>query len=184
MKRVFSHAVAALTAGLCLRLFFALKFPFAPGDTPLYEQLATNWLQHHMYAMPVDGVPVPVDLRMPGYPAFLALIYAITGRIGPDARLYVTLVQAVVDLGTCLLTASLAALLGLRTLGQHGVSQSRRCREMTMRKYQKIGGNPHEASWEICESVAKLSRRCCEGVAEMLWKCCEKWECCEGLGVP
>jgi 4-amino-4-deoxy-L-arabinose transferase-like glycosyltransferase len=113
MKRVFSHAVVALTAGLCLRLFFALKFPFAPGDTALYEQLATNWLQHHMYAMPVDGVPVPVDLRMPGYPAFLALIYAITGRIGADARLYVTVVQAVVDLGTCLLTASLAGLLGL-----------------------------------------------------------------------
>jgi hypothetical protein len=113
MKRIFSHTVAALVAGLCLRLFFAFKFPFAPGDTALYEQLATNWLQHHVYAITVDGALAPVDLRMPGYPAFLAIIYAITGRVGPDARLYVTLVQAVVDLGACLLTAGLAALLAL-----------------------------------------------------------------------
>jgi 4-amino-4-deoxy-L-arabinose transferase-like glycosyltransferase len=113
MKRIISHTVAALAAGLCLRLFFVFKFPFAPTDTALYEQLATNWLQHHIYAITVDGALVPVDLRMPGYPAFLAIIYAITGRVGPDARLYVTLVQSAVDLGACLLTAGLAALLAL-----------------------------------------------------------------------
>jgi hypothetical protein len=113
MKRIFSHTVAALAAGLCLRLFFAFKFPFAPTDTALYEQLATNWLQHHVYAITVDGALVPVDLRMPGYPAFLAIIYAIRGRTGPEARLYVTLVQSVVDLGTCLFAAGLAALLAL-----------------------------------------------------------------------
>jgi hypothetical protein len=111
MKRIFSHTVAALAAGLCLRLFFVFKFPFAPTDTALYEQLATNWLQHHIYAITADGALVPVDLRMPGYPAFLAIIYAVTRRVGPDARLYVTLVQAVVDLGACLLTAGLAGLL-------------------------------------------------------------------------
>jgi 4-amino-4-deoxy-L-arabinose transferase-like glycosyltransferase len=113
MKRIFSHTVAALAAGLCLRLFFALKFPFAPTDTALYEQLAANWLQHHVYAITVDGALVPVDLRMPGYPAFLAVIYAITRRTGPDARLYVALVQGAVDLCACLLTAGLAALLAL-----------------------------------------------------------------------
>jgi len=69
MKRIFWHTVAALAAGLCLRLSFAFKFPFAPSDTALYEQLATNWLQHHVYAVTVDGALVPVDLRMPGYPA-------------------------------------------------------------------------------------------------------------------
>ena len=87
-----------MAAGLCLRLFFAFKFPFAPTDTALYEQLAANWLQHHVYAITVDAALVPVDLRMPGYPAFLAVIYAITGRTGLDARLYVTLVQSAVDL--------------------------------------------------------------------------------------
>src|ERR1700723_3404752 len=113
MKRIFWHTVAALAAGLCLRVFFALKFPFAPSDTALYEQLATNWLQHHVYAVTVDGALVPVDLRMPGYPAFLAVIYWITRRTGPDARFYVVLVQAVVDLCACLVTAGLAASLAL-----------------------------------------------------------------------
>src|SRR5208282_202050 len=109
----FSHLVAALAAGFCLRLFFALKYPMVSGDTPLYEQLAANWLQHHVYAMTVDGAIVPVDLRMPGYPAFLAILYAITRRTGPDARFCVMLAQTVVDLCTCLLTAGLAAMLAL-----------------------------------------------------------------------
>jgi len=55
MKRIFSHPLAALTAGLCLRLFFLLKFPATSGDTVLYEQIATNWLKHHLYAMTVGG---------------------------------------------------------------------------------------------------------------------------------
>jgi hypothetical protein len=112
MKRILSHTVAALAAGLCLRLFFVCKFPFAPADTALYEQLATNWLQHHVYAVTVDGVLVPTDLRMPGFPGFLAVIFAITRRVGEDARLYVRLAQVVVDLVACLVTAGLAGLLG------------------------------------------------------------------------
>src|SRR5437879_11325467 len=88
MKRVFSNPLAALTAGLCLRLFFVLKFPANSGDTVLYEQIATNWLKHHAYALDVHGVITPVDLRMPGYSAFLALIYALTGRTGESARLW------------------------------------------------------------------------------------------------
>jgi hypothetical protein len=104
MKRIFSHSVVALAAGLCLRLFFVLKYPANSGDTVLYEQIAANWLQHHVYA---------VDVRMPGYPAFLALVYALTGRTGEAARLSVMLAQVVVDLLTCLLVAGLAALLAL-----------------------------------------------------------------------
>lgn len=112
MKRIISHSIVALAAGLCLRLFFVFKYPAAnAGDTVLYEQMATNWIQHHVYAMNVDGAILPVDLRMPGYPAFLAFIYAITGRTGPAARFYVMLGQVVVDLCACLVTASLAALL-------------------------------------------------------------------------
>jgi hypothetical protein len=98
MKRVFSNPFAALFAGLCLRLYFVMKFPANSGDTVLYEQIATNWLKHHVYAMEVGGVITPVDLRMPGYPAFLAIIYALTGRTGVDARWWVMLAQIVVDL--------------------------------------------------------------------------------------
>jgi hypothetical protein len=109
MKRIFSHSIVALAAGLCLRLFFVLKYPANSDDTVLYEQMATNWLQHHVYAMEVYGQITPVDLRMPGYPAFLAIIYLITGRTGVDARFWVMIAQAIVDLLSCLLIATLAA---------------------------------------------------------------------------
>jgi hypothetical protein len=111
MKRVFSNRLVALAAALCLRLYFVLKFPANSGDTVLYEQIATNWLKHHVYAMTVAGQIVPVDLRMPGYPAFLAINYALTGRTGADARLWVMLAQIGVDLLSCLVFARLAQLL-------------------------------------------------------------------------
>jgi hypothetical protein len=111
MKRIFSNRLTALAAGLCLRLFFVLKYPANSGDTVLYEQIATNWLKHHVYAMDVFGAVTPVDLRMPGYPAFLAIVYALTGRTGVDARLPVMLAQIGVDLLSCLVIARLAVLL-------------------------------------------------------------------------
>jgi hypothetical protein len=113
MKRILSHTVTAFAAGLCLRFFFVLKYPANSGDTVLYEQMASNWLQHHVYAMEVYGRITPVDLRMPGYPAFLAAIYALTGRIGEDARRFVMLAQALIDVMTCVLIAVLAAVLNL-----------------------------------------------------------------------
>jgi hypothetical protein len=115
MKRVFSNPFVALAAGLCLRLYFVLKFPANSGDTVLYEQIATNWLKHHVYAMTIGGQITPVDLRMPGYPAFLAIIYALTGRTGENARLWVMLAQIAVDLLSCLVIARLAALFAYST---------------------------------------------------------------------
>src|SRR5690348_13247543 len=123
MKRIFSSPIFALAAGLCLRLLFILKFPADSGDTVLYEQIATNWLTHHVFAMDVHGVITPVDLRMPGYPAFLALIYALTGRAGESARLWVMLAQIAVDLLSCLVIAVLAA--GLLFLADRGGSIKR-----------------------------------------------------------
>lgn len=123
MKRIFSSPVFALAAGLCLRLFFVLKFPAESGDTAIYEQIAANWLKHHVYAMDVQGAVTPVDLRMPGYPAFLALIYALTGRTAEAARLWVMLAQVAVDLLSCLIIAALAA--GLLMLTDRGGSIKR-----------------------------------------------------------
>ena len=107
MKRFFSNPLAALFAGACLRLFFVFKFPATSGDTVLYDQFATNWLKLGKLAMDIQGVATPVDLRMPGYPAFLAIVYAVTGRTGEAARLPVMLAQTAVDLGTCLVIAQL-----------------------------------------------------------------------------
>jgi len=108
MKRIFSNRVFALAAGLGLRLLFVLQFPATSGDTVLYEQMATNWLKHHVYAMDVYGRITPVDMRVPGYPAFLAVIYLLTGRVGEPARLGVMLAQIAVDLLGCLAIAQLA----------------------------------------------------------------------------
>src|ERR1051326_3703190 len=113
MKRIFSNPIVPLVAGLCLRLLFVLKFPANSGDTVLYEQIATNWLQHHVYAMNVHDQITPVDMRVPGYPAFLALIYALTRRVAEAARLWVMLAQAVVDLLSCVLIGVLASLLSI-----------------------------------------------------------------------
>jgi hypothetical protein len=118
MRRNFSSAITALVAGACLRFFFVLKYPASSGDTILYEQIATNWLKYHVYAMNVGGAITPVDIRVPGYPAFLAVIYWFSGKAGPDARFWVMTAQVVVDLLTCVVAACLAATLLALALGK------------------------------------------------------------------
>jgi len=111
MKRAFSSPIPALVAGALLRLFFVLRFPAGSGDTVIYEQLATNWVRLGKYAMDIAGQPVSVDLRMPGYPAFLAIIYTLTGHTGEAARRAVMFAQTFVDISTCVLIGLLASLI-------------------------------------------------------------------------
>ena len=101
----YRHLVAALLCGLALRLYFIVHFPFYSGDTKFYEELARNWLDHGVYGLFVNGQLMPVDQRMPGYPAFLAAIYSVFGR----ARIAVMLAQAAIDLFTCILAALIAS---------------------------------------------------------------------------
>lgn len=100
-----SQIVAAMLAGLALRLFFIAHRPFYAGDTHFYEELARNWFDHGVYGLFVNGQLLSVDMRMPGYPAFLAAIYATLGR----SRTVVLVIQAVFDLITCYLVALIAA---------------------------------------------------------------------------
>jgi hypothetical protein len=100
----YRHLAAALLCGLALRLYFIAHFPFYSGDTKFYEELARNWLDHGVYGLSVNGQLMPVDQRMPGYPAFLAAIYSICGR----TRIAVMLAQAFIDLVTCILAALIA----------------------------------------------------------------------------
>src|SRR3989442_6846646 len=95
------HLLLAGLAGLGLRLFFVRRFATSAGDTAIYEELARNWLDHHVYGLFVGGQLTPVDLHVPGYPAFLAPIYLLFGR----PPLAVMLTQPVLGLLTCLLTA-------------------------------------------------------------------------------
>ena len=100
------NAGLAVLAGLALRVFFVLKFPVTDsGDAPFYIELAWNWLKHGVYGFPVNGQLTPVDMRVPGYPAFLAAVFAFAGN-SPRA---VMLAQAVLDLATCFLIALIAA---------------------------------------------------------------------------
>ena len=109
------HLVLATLVGLALRLFLVWRFPAEAGDTAMYEELASNWLYHHVYGVFLGGQLTPVDLRPPGYPAFLAAVYGVAGRYGAAARLPVMLAQAALDVVTCFLTAALAACLAPQT---------------------------------------------------------------------
>ena len=99
------HLAAALLCGLALRLYFIIHFPFYSGDTKFYEELARNWLDHGVYGLFVSGQLMPVDQRVPGYPAFLAMIYSTLGR----TRIAVMLAQAAIDLVTCVFAALIAS---------------------------------------------------------------------------
>src|SRR2546427_7746102 len=103
-KTLAKHLAPALLAGLALRLFFVLHFPFYSGDTAYYEELARNWLYHGVYGFYSHGQLVASDARAPGYPAFLAAIYFLAGT----GRTAVMLAQAFVDLATCVLAAGIA----------------------------------------------------------------------------
>jgi 4-amino-4-deoxy-L-arabinose transferase-like glycosyltransferase len=74
-------------------------------DSRLYADIAENWLQHGVYGITDSGQVMPTLSRLPGYPAFLAAIFAIFGWSNFRA---VLLIQVLFDLGTCFLVADLA----------------------------------------------------------------------------
>ena len=102
-----THAFLAILVGLAIRLLFVFRFPISTDDSETYLQLARNWADHHIYGLWLNGHLVPTDLRMPGYPAFLAGVAMLFRR---SVRAIV-LSQAALDLGTCVLAAALGAVL-------------------------------------------------------------------------
>lgn len=92
-------------AALALRLFFVFRFPHVAGDTFVYGDIAKNWFNHGIYGL-TDGPDIrPTLIRLPGYPAFLALIFSIFGQEHYHA---VMVAQALIDTNTCLVIAALA----------------------------------------------------------------------------
>ncbi|MFZ0956397.1 MAG: glycosyltransferase family 39 protein [Candidatus Sulfotelmatobacter sp.] len=94
--------LGASLVAMGLRLYFVFRFPAVVDDSHFYANIAENWLQHGVYAVTDSGQIVPTLSRLPGYPAFLAAIFAIFG-IGNFRA--VLLIQVLVDLGTCFLIA-------------------------------------------------------------------------------
>jgi Dolichyl-phosphate-mannose-protein mannosyltransferase len=104
MMRV--NVAFAVFAGLALRFFYILKLPVTDsGDAPFYIELAWNWLKNGVYGAVVDGQLMPLDTRVPGYPAFLAAIFSVVGQ----SLRAVMFVQAFLDLATCFVIALIAA---------------------------------------------------------------------------
>jgi hypothetical protein len=106
MKKYVALAVLFTIAGLGFRLFLALHLPNdEPDDGRLYARIATNVLEHRSYSIETEEPYSPTLIRVPGYPLFMAGVYAVFGR---DNNRAVRVVQAGLDTITCWLVALLA----------------------------------------------------------------------------
>ena len=92
-------------AAIGLRLLFVLRFPLIAGDSLVYGDIAKNWLTYGIYGVSAAGGVRPTYMRLPGYPAFLALVFKLFGMEHYGAAMFV---QVLVDLATCFAVSALA----------------------------------------------------------------------------
>jgi hypothetical protein len=105
VRRHWRFFFGASLVALGLRLFFVFRFPAVVDDSRFYANIAENWLHYGVYAVTDSGQIVPTLSRLPGYPAFLAAIFALFGIENFRAVLFV---QVLIDLGTCFLISDVA----------------------------------------------------------------------------
>ena len=99
--------LAVLAAALLFRLVLALALPNdEPDDGRLYALLGHNMVAHGVYSASGEAPLAPTDIRVPGYPVFLASVYRVFGDGNNTA---VRVVQACIDAATCWLVGMLAA---------------------------------------------------------------------------
>ena len=97
--------ILTAAAGAVLRLVFIFRFPGVTTDSFIYGDIAKNWLQLGVYGVTDSpGVILPTFIRLPGYPAFLAAMFAVFGMEHYRAVLFT---QLLFDLGTCVIIADL-----------------------------------------------------------------------------
>ena len=94
--------VAALTFRLNVAHYLAND---DPDDGRGYAQLARNLLEQRVFSIDAEPPYNPTLIRLPGYPLFLAGVYALFGHGNNDA---VRLTQALIDTATCVLVALIA----------------------------------------------------------------------------
>ena len=97
--------LVTVLAGIGLRLLFVFAVPQVTDDSRLYADIAKNWMSHGIYGITDGGQIVPTYIRLPGYPAFLAAVFALFGR---DNFRAVLLLQVLFDLATCFVIADAA----------------------------------------------------------------------------
>jgi 4-amino-4-deoxy-L-arabinose transferase-like glycosyltransferase len=105
VRQHLRYFLIATLAALGLRLLFIFRFPGITTDSLIYGDIAKNWLQHGTYGLSGPDEISPTYIRLPGYPAFLAAVFAIFGVEHYRAAL---IVQMFVDIGTCFLVADMA----------------------------------------------------------------------------
>jgi len=108
-------ALIALALGAILRLWFIRYYPGILGDPLVYGDIAKNWLLHGTYALTSQtGALRPTLIRLPGYPLFLAICFALLGMEHYNAVMFT---QVVFSLGGCLLLADFARRIWSRKAG-------------------------------------------------------------------
>ncbi len=106
MKKYAAVLVLLMLSGLGFRLFLALRLPNdEPDDGRVYARIAINVLEHRTYSIETEEPYSPTLIRVPGYPLFIAGIYAL---FGDENNRAVRVVQALLDTITCWLIALLA----------------------------------------------------------------------------
>lgn len=105
MRQHFRFFVFATLAAVGLRLIFFFWFSRVTNDSLVYGDLAKNWLQHGVYGLSAPDGPAPTYIRLPGYPMYLAGVFAVFGMEHYRAALFL---QIFVDIGTCFLIANMA----------------------------------------------------------------------------
>jgi hypothetical protein len=105
VRQHFRFYLSAFLAALFIRLIFLFWSPRVTADSLIYGDIASNWLHHGIYGLTEAGRIVPTCIRLPGYPAFLAGVFAIFGS-GHYRPAFV--LQILADLGSCLVIADMA----------------------------------------------------------------------------
>jgi hypothetical protein len=96
--------LVAAMAAMALRWFFVFRFPAVTSDSFVYGDIAKNWLEHGIYGLSGTVEISPTYIRLPGYPAFLAWVFAIFGMEHYRA---VLVVQMFADIGSCFIIADM-----------------------------------------------------------------------------
>jgi 4-amino-4-deoxy-L-arabinose transferase-like glycosyltransferase len=104
VRQHFRFFLLVTLGAVALRLLFLFRFPAITADSLIYGDIARNWWQHGIYGITDAGQVVPTCIRLPGYPAFLALVFSIFGMENYKAAL---VLQIILDLGTCFLIADM-----------------------------------------------------------------------------
>ncbi len=111
-------ALVLLACGFLLRLYFLRQHAFFSADSVLYQDIALNWLHHHVYGLSWQPAPRPTLIRLPGYPAILAALawlfdhsqQTMPGTL--QSFLPVLWLQIIADLITCGLVGLIARRIG------------------------------------------------------------------------